>query len=67
VASVSRAAVAVRSGLVQTSLIDTNLGLGLAAVSSGFVVLEPGDDIRIYSLGSVISVWVSGAILDGVA
>jgi len=35
--------------------------------STGFIVLEPGDEIRIFADAGRLSFWVSGAELEGVA
>lgn len=33
----------------------------------GFVVLEPGDSLYVFSSGGTFAYWVSGAELEGVA
>lgn len=56
-----------RSGGARVSISTGALAADASRAVTGFVVLEPGDTIGIYSEGGTFTVWISGAELDGVA
>lgn len=62
----TRAVVAIRSGASQVAFFDVALGVS-AIDRQGFVVLEPGDQVRLFATGAAFIAWLSGAELDGVA
>lgn len=55
------------SGAAGISLYDNAIGATTVVVGSGFVVLEPGDQLRVYSEGGTFLALLSGSELDGVA
>ena len=65
--SVSRAVVIALSGGQAISLLDAAVGTTAVLSVLGFIVLEPGDQLQVYSEGTAARVWISGAELDGVA
>lgn len=66
-AASTRAAVQVSSGSGWQSLTDGPLqALGVRSLQI-WVVLQPGDQLRVYSEGSFFLYWVSGTELEGVA
>lgn len=63
----TRAAVFADSGASRVGFIDQPLAnLGVAS-AVGFMVLEPGDTVGCFATGNAVTVWVSGAELDGLA
>ena len=66
-ASVGRAVVLVQQGSTDVSIIDEALAATGISQRQGFIVLEPGDTIRVYSSTNTFNYWVSGAELAGVA
>lgn len=67
-ANPTRAAVqASGSGLGFMSLTDGPMSALQTKNVQGFIVLEPGDQLRLYSEGGTFSCIVSGAELAGVA
>lgn len=66
-ASVSRAVVALGSGVRLPSVLDEAITGPGVAQKQGFMVLEPGDTIRVYSQGNTFEFWISGSELQGVA
>lgn len=56
-----------RSGPGSVSLVDQALGATSIHSEQGFIVLEPADELRVYSEGGTFVTWVSGAELAGVA
>lgn len=65
--SPSRVVALLTSGPLDVSLIDKPMGPNDVASTQGFVVLQPGDQLRALSVGGVCRVWVSGAELEGLA
>ena len=65
--SPTRAAVQIGSGARQISIHDGPLSALQYKSLQGFIVLEPGDTVRLYSEGGTFDAWVSGAELDGLA
>lgn len=63
----TRVVVFVQSGTDRGSLIDEAAPGPTARLVGGFVVLMPGDQLRVFSQGGVFSAWVSGAELEGLA
>jgi hypothetical protein len=55
------------SGAAGISLYDAAIGSHAVIVGQGFVVLEPGDQLRVYSEGGTFLALLSGSELDGVA
>jgi len=55
------------SGAAGVSLYDDAIGATSVIVGSGFVVLEPGDELQVYSEGGTFLALLSGSELDGVA
>lgn len=66
-AAVTRCVVIALSGGAAISLIDSAVGALQTISVQGFIVLEPGDKLQVYSEGTGARVWLSGAELDGVA
>lgn len=63
----SRAAMQVSSGGDWMSVTDGALGvLGIRSIQP-WIVLLPGDQLRVYSEGGTFQYWVSGAELEGLA
>lgn len=56
-----------RSGPGSVSIVDQALGALAVHEEQGFLVLEPGDELRVYSEGGTFVTWASGAELAGVA
>lgn len=65
--SPTRAAVQFSRGSDWISVIDGPRGALATPSVEGFIVLEPGDQIRLYSEGGTFAVIVSGAELQGIA
>lgn len=62
----TRVAVILVSGPTSVTILDQAVAAQGNVSREGFMVLEPGDRIQVYSTGSVAYVWLSGAVLDGV-
>lgn len=65
--AVGRAVILVQSGSTDVSIVDEALSATQVVSRQGFIVLEPGDTIRVYSSTSTFNFWCSGAELEGVA
>lgn len=65
--AVTRCVVIVLSGGAAISLVDSAVAALQTIAVQGFIVLEPGDKMQVYSEGAGARVWLSGAELDGVA
>ena len=63
----SRAVVFLLSGPARPAIYDQPLGLNQTAVVSGFIVLEPGDQLRLFPFDFELQYWISGAELEGLA
>lgn len=62
-----RTVVWLQSGAVRVSLLDVTLGEFATVERQGFMVLEPGDELRVFASGAQARVWASGALLVGLA
>lgn len=62
-----RVAVYVDSGADRAAFFDAAVGNLAVGVAQGFIVLEPGDQVGIFSQTVAVAYHVSGAELDGVA
>lgn len=58
---------AAASGANQTRLINATVPVGSPTFASVYVVLEPGDELRLLSVAGSVTFHVSGSLLDGVA
>lgn len=64
----TRCVVQAVSGAQQVHIVETNLSANAAYRETGaFVVLEPGDELKVFSSGGTFRFRISGAELDGVA
>lgn len=57
----------VRSGPIRVSLIGEALTAGQIRAMQPWVVLEPGDQLRVFANTASFSFWISGTELEGVA
>lgn len=65
---VTNAIVRLTSGSALMHVIDGPLVVGDPVVAQGFIVLEPGDQIKVVCTGANSAFfWISGAELSGVA
>lgn len=67
VGGTTRVIVWLESGGAQVALVDEPLGDTEVIAVQGFMVLEPGDQLRALATGASARVWASGAELVGVA
>lgn len=68
VGGVTRFALYMTSGPTQVALVDQAIaGFQTARFGGLFAVLEPGDQLSVFSQGAVAQFWISGAELEGVA
>lgn len=58
---------AASSGPSQTRLISQTVDVGSPAFAQVYVVLEPGDELRLIGTAGSVTYHVSGSLLDGVA
>jgi hypothetical protein len=66
--SPSRLIISAVSGAARTAIVDEAATPLPATIGrSPWVVLQPGDQIELFSLGGVVAVWLSGAELEGLA
>lgn len=63
----TRAIISVRSGSVAVYIFDVALQAGQFQATGLFIVLEPGDDMQVYTTGFNANYRVSGSELAGVA
>lgn len=56
-----------QSGAVRVSLVDKPMSEFETVERVGFMVLEPGDQLRVFASGAQARVWASGAELVGLA
>lgn len=63
----TRVILAVLSGAEQTRVINTQVADGGTATGQGFIVLEPGDQLTLFTGTNAVRYHVSGSELDGVA
>ncbi len=66
-AAVSRAILYIASGALNISIVDRALASGEVFHELPWVVLLPGDDLRVASAGATTAYWISGAELEGLA
>jgi hypothetical protein len=66
--AMSRAVFYVRSGPTAVFIVDQAMGATEVITRADmFVVLEPGDDLGVFSAGGTFAFIACGALLDGVA
>lgn len=58
---------AVSSGGQRCTLVDGPITATTARAQLSFVVLQPGDTLRVFSTGQPFFFWISGAELEGQA
>lgn len=63
----SQASVFMVSGPSAVTLIVGSIPALGQKSEQGFIVLEPGDQLRVFSNGGTFNYWLSGAELDGLA
>lgn len=63
----ARAVLAVKRGGLTVSVIDGAMSATQTRTQEGFIVLEPGDEIAVYSQTGTFDFWCSGAELSGVS
>lgn len=66
-AGCARAVLAVKRGSLVVSVIDGAMTSTQTRTQDGFIVLEPGDEIAVYSQSGTFDFWCSGAELSGVS
>jgi len=62
-----RAVVFVSSGPADVVLVDQAMGTGDVLGRDYWIVLEPGQEIRVYSVDEPFTYWMSGTELQGLA
>lgn len=65
--SVGRAVFLARHSGTDVSIIDEPMTASSVTQKQGFIVLEPGDQLAVYSSTNTFAFWASGAELAGVA
>lgn len=65
--SVGRAVLLARHSGVDVSIVDEAMSAVSVVQKQGFIVLEPGDQLCVYSSTNTFTFWVSGAELAGTA